>query len=267
MNALLAMPAQPDRRGQAPRASVLERGGFTLIEMLVVLGIIAVILAVAMPNVRGFQEGAAMESATRQLIADLGLGRARAINSRTTVAMVFIPEEIQTLNLSGFKSQEVDEIRRLQAGPYTQYALFAARRVGDQPGRATPRYITEWKTLPDKTFIAQWKFPHQTPMTLPQFEEAEFPFPFETSSQKMKLPYVAFDFEGRLCQADGSPLLRPEDIAIPLARGAVLYTRAADNSVVNFSIQEVPPQNSLNTPNHVVLDWLTGRAHLVRLEL
>ena len=126
--------------------------------MLVVIGIIALLVGIALPNLRGFREGSEIEAASRQLIQDLSLARARAINGRTTVAMVFIPWSILKTDLAGYRPDEVDEIKRLQAGVYTQYTLFSARRVGDQPGQNTPRYLGEWRTLPDKTFIATNKF-------------------------------------------------------------------------------------------------------------
>jgi hypothetical protein len=253
--------------GPAQNRGVQKSGGFSLIEMLVVIGIIIAIVGIALPNIRGFREGAEMEAASRQLIADLSLARARAINARTTVAMVFIPYDILEMSTAGYNGKEIDQIKQLQGGVYTQYALFAARRVGDQPGHNNPRYVTDWKTLPEKTFIAEYKFSTNTP--LPQFDYALFPLPFDTTTKAVPLPYVAFDYEGRPCKADGSRLDAGMDLRIPLARGAILYLRDITGGVKldTFSIQEVPPNNSILTPNHIVIDWLTGRARLERAEI
>ena len=243
--------------------------GFTLIELLVVIGIIIIVLTIALPNLKGFREGHEMDSAARQLVADLSLARARAINNRTTVAVVFIPPEILSLDLAPYAAfpEAQAQIRQLQAGIFTQYALFSTRRVGDQPGCSTPRYQTRWVSLPDKTFIAQQKFPPQTMPDMPPFATTNlFPFPSATSL-KQTLPYVAFNFEGRPCTFDGFPLSPPQNVRIPLARGGILYTRNADGAVTDFTAQETPAFNSVSNYHHVVIDWLTGKAKLERQEV
>jgi prepilin-type N-terminal cleavage/methylation domain-containing protein len=252
-----------------PRPLSSQRSAFTLIEMLVVIGIVAVILAIALPNLRGLHEGTEMDTASRQLLSDLSQARARAINNRTTVAVVFVPREVLSIPLAAYPPMEAEEIKRLQAGILSQYTLFASRRVGDQPGRASPRYLTEWKSLPEKTFIAEDKFAAYVDTGLPQFEYAPFPFPFDTNTTTMRLPYVAFNYEGRLCNADGTALAGQADIRIPLARGSIMFIRKPSGEVDPGSVMvaEVPPGNSVITPNHIVIDWLTGRARLERLDL
>lgn len=238
---------------------------FTLIEMLVVLGIIVAVLAIALPNLRGLRAGHDMDAATRQLMGDLSLARGRAIAGRTTVGVVFIPSDVLYFDMSGRTPEEIEQIKQLQAGVYTQYALFSPRMAGDQPGLATPRYLTDWRSLPDQVFISESKFIELVYTGVPQFNYADFPFPFSTN-QTASLPYVAFDFEGRPCLADGRRLPVSSDIRIPLARGAILYTRDATGAVTDFTVQETPPLNSINTSNHVVIDWMTGRSHLERAE-
>jgi prepilin-type N-terminal cleavage/methylation domain-containing protein len=241
--------------------------GFTLMEMLVVIGIIVLVLGIALPNLRGYREGSDMEAAARQLISDLSIARARAINGRTTVLVVFVPSDVLVLRPAAFSAPELAELKHLRGGVYTEYALFSFRRVGDQPGRSTPRYLTEWKSLPEKTFIAEGKFAAASDVGVTPFDYAQFPFPLPTSTNLVSLPYVAFNYEGRLCKWDGGALDKPRNVYIPLARGAILYGRDATGDVAGFTVQEVPPGNSVTSSNTVVLDWLTGRGQLQRAEV
>ena len=248
------------RRDRGPNRSRQCRG-FTLIEMLVVIGIIVVVLGIALPNMRGLHEGHELESAARQLVADLSLARSRAINNRATVVVAFIPPEI--LGYSDPAPDAESQIRQLQAGIFTQYALFTPHRVGDQPGCSTPRYLTRWVSLPDKTFIATNTFADGDPYA---FFKVSLPFPAATNGVK-PVRCVAFNFEGRPCQPDGSPLPTSQNITIPLARGGILYTRNPDSTVADFMAQETPAFNSVSNYHHIVIDWLSGQARLERQEV
>lgn len=253
--------------GPPPRAG--RERAFTLIEMLVVIGIIILILGIALPNIGHISQSSALEASSRQLMSDLSLARARAVSGRTPVAVVFIPSDIIYFDITSYPTQqEKDQVRQLQAGFFTQYALFSFRRTGDQPGRSTPRYLTEWKTLPEKTFIATNKFVAVPGVPVLPFDVADFPFPFATSTSNA-LPYVAFNAEGRLSRWDATGNLQEAqwDARIPLARGGILYTRDANGGVTSFDIQEVPPGNSITASNHIVIDWLTGRARLEHAEV
>jgi hypothetical protein len=126
--------------------------------------------------------------------------------------------------------------------------------------------LTEWKSLPDKTFIAEYKFTTGT-NGIPPFDTALFPFPYATNTP-VALPYVAFNYEGQPCRADGSPFPSPTELRIPLARGGILYVRdEVTHDVTGFTVAEVPPGNSVTSSNHVVVDWLTGRSRWQRAEL
>ena len=63
-------------------------GGFTLIEMLVVLGIMAAILAIVPPLLGNTIDHSRIKSATRQLAAGLKLARIQAINSQKETTLV-----------------------------------------------------------------------------------------------------------------------------------------------------------------------------------
>ena len=93
--------------------------GFTLVEVMVVIGIIAVIFALALPAFVGIGEGQAMRSGLEQLRTTLSLARQHAITKRERVYIVF---------------------------PNTgdDYAFRSFRVYGVDSG-----YITPWRYLPE----------------------------------------------------------------------------------------------------------------------
>ena len=265
--ACAVMVADCSRPGRQTR----HASAFSLVEMLVVLVIIAILAGLTLPHIRGHSESVAINAAMNQLIEDLAFARQKAISQRSIVAVVFITDAIfdpEELPLRNADAEELPEIKRLQAGAFTHYAIYQLRRVGEQPGRATEGYITEWKALPEKTFLATNNI-FSLLLNLPHGPSSvRFPFPFSRSNEPplpmgASFPYIAFDAEGRSVKARGSfgELRNVEptgDIAISVARGAVFYARDSQNAVLNLELQEIPPYNG--TGNVIRVDGLTGRA-------
>src|SRR5215469_7289305 len=77
---------------KAAGASRLARAGFTLIEMLTVISIIGIIAALTVPVLKNIGKSNISVSASRQLLDDIGRARALAMSQRTTVYMVFVPQ-------------------------------------------------------------------------------------------------------------------------------------------------------------------------------
>jgi prepilin-type N-terminal cleavage/methylation domain-containing protein len=71
--------------------SRVTRQAFTLIEMLVVLSIMGIMAALAVPALKNFGHADAMTAAAQQMVGDVGRARQLAISQRTTVYMVFVP--------------------------------------------------------------------------------------------------------------------------------------------------------------------------------
>jgi hypothetical protein len=240
-----------------------------LIELLVVMGIIAVIAGLVVPAVKGFKESGAMAAASRQLADDLGLARLRAINDRTTVYVIFVPPGFWTTpgwTTNGLTPVEARVFNNALGGQYTDYVLYAPRSVGDQPGSPYRQYLTEWRSLPEGVFIPDYKFTGS--QTDPNFHlraltnGVDFPFPLVTSAQTLRFPYIAFNPLGQIAYG--------RDEIIPLARGSIFYPRDPVTDVYlaqPADVVETPPGNSINNYNRLRVSWLTGRAKVERPEM
>lgn len=70
--------------------------GFTLLELLVVVGIIATMAAVSLPNVMGFLRASRIRSAQDEIFAGLQRARVKAISTNTQFGVSFVVENATT---------------------------------------------------------------------------------------------------------------------------------------------------------------------------
>lgn len=230
-----------------------ERGaqGFTLVEMLVVLAIIGVLAAMTLPSFTKAGKGNITETATRQLMDDLAYARLKAMSGRSRVYVVFSPDLAFFLGTNAPSAALTTYMttnhaaNNLIGGQLTSYALFSPRMVGEQPGQSTPRYLTEWRSLPDGAFIPPMTFRNRgifhnafdgttnlSPVTalIPLDDTPGATF-------AMTLPFIGFDESGRL-------LGRTTNIAISIVEGSIMHPKDATgqtNTVVTTDAVETAP--------------------------
>ena len=236
--------------GQARRAGL---GAFTLLELLVVVGIIAVLTSITLPAMKGLGRSATSKGATRQLMEDLRYARQIALRNRSTVYVVFTPTNIwdiiKNVDREMLPPRKKDprllSLTNMLEKQFSGYAVMSMRSVGDQPGQSHPNYLTDWKKLPDGMLIAPYKFMAWRKGVHEYRRGDEYsdgflrdhffghspqpplvPFPLADSSPA-RLPHVAFNSRGQLVKRDGFGKLVPagRDEIIPLVEGSVFHER------------------------------------------
>ena len=253
----------------APHAARRTSLAFTLLELLMVVTIMGIVAALALPTLRGLKPNAKV-AATRSLLDAVGRARQLAISQRTTVYMVFL----STNNFwSLVPAAQMTSVQPLLDKQLTGYAYVCLRSVGDQPGVHNPQYLSSWRTLPQGAYIPPGKFWPAPVLTLtntslgtlsiPQFSITNnIPFPTETNRvlPYVTLPYIAFDGTGQLVSGQpGQPEL------IPVSEGNVSFARDPNTKAaltLPGQANEVPPGNTVQNYSLVYIDRLTGRAHV-----
>jgi Tfp pilus assembly protein FimT len=74
--------------------------GLTAMELIIVLAIMAIGLAAAMPDIASFSSGYKLKAATREVATDLQLTRSLAVKENKTFQVVFGTNSYQVIRLS-----------------------------------------------------------------------------------------------------------------------------------------------------------------------
>jgi prepilin-type N-terminal cleavage/methylation domain-containing protein len=249
---------------------------FSLIELLVVIAVIGMLATVGLPALRGIGEGNAMQASVRQMLDDLARARLTALNSRSRVCVVFLHPMLDVNVLNAYQPfpESYKTLANIFGDQMASYAIISERTVGDQPGRNRPRYVLEWRSLPEGVMVAPWSFlPWQgsLPSWANDLSEEDFPFELRTdlpfpvndtlsliNHPTTRLSCLVFEPSGRLFF--GANRLSPDRV-LRLVPGSVLVGR--DEEGIPTSV-DLPPATRDRDREHeeteIRVSGLTGRA-------
>jgi Tfp pilus assembly protein PilE len=241
------------------RECTAERwAGFTLVELLAVIGIMAAMLAIAVPAFTSLTQGSGLRAAAVQLRSDLSLARQYAINKSFYVYVVFPTVETRPARRSGDKTPVSEAV----GVPYCTYAAFFMEN--EQGGdHGTVNFLTEWKRLPEGVFFDSRLKKKTNLLTYDKINYVQYPIDmwingaFSIWDHGKPQPTLVFSPRGSVVYVDIHPRFVHDFGALLREDGAYLYLTQG----VSIKPSE-PPNYTAGEGFYLQLNPLTGRSRM-----
>jgi len=253
-----------------------HRRGFTLVELMMVVGLMLLVLKLMLPSLKGLMGGTVGSAARYQLIGGLNSARTMALQNGFPVYMVFMP----LFSEVGGDSDDRDaylgvEGNSMLAEQSISYAIYAEYLPGDQPTDPSKQWLTDWKRLPAGFYFAAEDLAKIRDSANASGEENILKFnnlknghsrgsPDEFENfveRKMRLPYLMYNSRGEMAARGKPGEVRGRDCFFKLTEGGVLPARDVNGT---YSLEDADREDPLvaEKKKHVWLsiNGFTGRA-------
>ena len=220
--------------------------GFTLVEMLAVIAVMLIVLRLTLPSLDGLLGSDAEGMARTQLIGDLNKARSMALERGGAVQVVFMPLYGDILSID--KNNKINnnakalyfssnpDANRLLGSQLVAYALYSESQPGDQPGRPSPKWLTDWKFLPSGYFLSSQDLNASCPSRV-RVKNLANNSPY--FNYELELPAIAYNSRGQL---KGGGL---KGVYLPVIKGGVFPPVKDQNGNYSVTSADPPDQSSI----------------------
>ena len=229
---------------------------FTLVEMLAVIAVMLIVLRLTLPSLDGLLGSDAEGMARTQLIGELNKARSMALERGGSVQVVFMPlydDILPRNNAKAFYFSSNSDANRMLGAQLVGYALYSESQPGDQPGKPTPKWLTDWEFLPSGYFLSSEDLYASCPSRVRVKNLANNSQDF---NGELELPAIAYNSRGQL---KGAGL---RGVYLPVIKGGVFPPVKDQNGKYSVTSADPPDQSSIKNLERY---WLrvgavTGRA-------
>lgn len=211
--------------------------GFTLIEMLVVIGILVILMASAAPMFVRMGEGSAMRGAVAQVRSTLSLARQYAI-SRNEVVLFVVAGPVNDNHSRHDYRQYPDHVDKCLRA-YAVYSL--GKDVTSNHQEDDDQYLKEWEYLPTGVVFDFFEEGVKDDndkdiniLTAGAPKSYDFLFPNSVADTERNLHYIRFVGDGR-ASSKGKNVNSLKSMALVLAEGGATWD--SSNTDVNDPAQ------------------------------
>jgi type II secretory pathway pseudopilin PulG len=249
--------------------------GFTLVELMMVVGLMLLVLKLTLPSLKGLMGGTAGSMARSQLIGDLNSARAMALRNGSPVYVVFMPLYTEVVQVSG----DVDpylagEGNSMLAEQSIGYALYADYLPGDQPSAPSKNWLTDWKRLPAGFYFVGEDLANILDSADASREDVLIFNNLKNGhsrgsankfgnfmERKMRLPYLMYNSRGEMAAKGNSGEMRVGDFYLKLTEGGVLPARDGNGTYSLTDADREDPSVAANRKRvWLSINGITGRA-------